>query len=683
MAAPPIPTGESAVDVKNGSIGEFSASEESVMMPPHGDDVTASAARGDRRRRRLVGGSRSKTIVSTLQVHGRKDAPAHGSISPHPQRRRSEDDEVASFALPGEMLICPHGTDGSRRDVDLPSLVPTAGGFACSTLAYSLTPITHALSTHSPPPRATAPPPASVAPPTPPLSHTKPGGLSPITGGRHRRLEAALAAQPRGDGVGVEVRRARLGLRQVLHVVVEVLELGIVRADRRGVERGGAQVVGGEMVVEGEPEGEPPQPVGLFHGAIARPFERQVALRRLRCMCGPTRSARAGRRPAVPVPTTGSARARRRVVNRVLTWPAPWNPATTAASPNVAHLPPRLVPTCRRTRGGRPRGSRREGGGDGVGVLVAASRRARSGSRCRTARSTRCAARRVSRRRSGACTRARKKSSGSPRLSGRAGRARRSARARRHLHERRLEERVDNRHCASHAVRRAPTRRRVARRPVDRREARQAVDDASASRRQWARADVAFAVAQPRRCSCLQGSGHQWRALGKAHLQSGCEDEGSLRKTRLRARRNRMAKEQPTRLPAAEFLHVHTSSVEETVATDRAPHLAFVSLLFFWFTCYRMRAVLLLPTCAIRRSGRRRRRPPRLRHVLRICMTERLAALIANPGARFTGSPVCGECFDAFVHDTQTATDGPMAVIRARADGATGPCLHALLVLAQ
>ena len=35
MAAPPIPTGESAADVKNGSIGEFSASEESVMMPPY------------------------------------------------------------------------------------------------------------------------------------------------------------------------------------------------------------------------------------------------------------------------------------------------------------------------------------------------------------------------------------------------------------------------------------------------------------------------------------------------------------------------------------------------------------------------------------------------------------------------------------------------------------------------
>ena len=64
MAAPPIPTGESAVDVKNGSIGEFSASEESVMMPPYGDDVTLDereAIAGD-------GGSsassRSKIIVS-------------------------------------------------------------------------------------------------------------------------------------------------------------------------------------------------------------------------------------------------------------------------------------------------------------------------------------------------------------------------------------------------------------------------------------------------------------------------------------------------------------------------------------------------------------------------------------------------------------------------------------------
>ena len=39
MAAPSIPTGESAADVENGSCGE-SASEESVMMPPYGEDVT-------------------------------------------------------------------------------------------------------------------------------------------------------------------------------------------------------------------------------------------------------------------------------------------------------------------------------------------------------------------------------------------------------------------------------------------------------------------------------------------------------------------------------------------------------------------------------------------------------------------------------------------------------------------
>ena len=111
------------------------------------------------------------------------------------------------------------------------------------------------------------------------------------------------------------------------------------------------------------------------------------------------------------------------------------------------------------------------------------------------------------------------------------------------------------------------------------------------------------------------------------------------------------------------FFHVHSFSTNFG-ATDRAPHLAFrTSLLFFWFYVLQMRAVLLLLLVQYAAAT-----PPPPPSEVTTCIENMYdgnapAALIANPGARFTGSPVCGDCFDAFVHDTQTATDGPMAVI--------------------
>ena len=39
------------------------------------------------------------------------------------------------------------------------------------------------------------------------------------------------------------------------------------------------------------------------------------------------------------------------------------------------------------------------------------------------------------------------------------------------------------------------------------------------------------------------------------------------------------------------------------------------------------------------------------------------AYLSANPMQHLTGSPVCGECLDEFVHDIQNAHDGPMATM--------------------
>lgn len=39
------------------------------------------------------------------------------------------------------------------------------------------------------------------------------------------------------------------------------------------------------------------------------------------------------------------------------------------------------------------------------------------------------------------------------------------------------------------------------------------------------------------------------------------------------------------------------------------------------------------------------------------------AYLSANPVQHLTGSPVCGECLDEFVHDIQNAHDGPLATM--------------------